>query len=215
MNSALDALPPEIAKLIDPKWRQNEIEYWKQRDQLLLQFKDQWIGFADGRVIVSGRSAVAVFHEAEQTCEAPFVVCVGHEDEPTRFRRSTFPYDTGYAPEPLPMVSVEIRSISGVLGVLLHDMIADTGADATAITWGDAQLLQLDPKKGRPVWIAGVGGGKAPTLSYDVWAVLNSQEYPCRLHIDLASGERILGRDVMNRFVMTFDGPGCVVIVNP
>jgi len=29
MNSALDALPPEIAKLINPKWRQNEIDYWK------------------------------------------------------------------------------------------------------------------------------------------------------------------------------------------
>lgn len=66
MTSALDALPPEIAKLINPRWRQNELEYWRQRDQLLAHYKDRWIGFADGKVISEGKSAVAVFHEAMQ-----------------------------------------------------------------------------------------------------------------------------------------------------
>ena len=87
MKSALDELPPDIAKFVSPVWRQNEIDYWKQRDQLIGQYKDQWIGFADGKVIVSGTSPVAVFHEAEEKAEAPFVVCVGREDEPTRMRR--------------------------------------------------------------------------------------------------------------------------------
>ena len=113
MTSAIDALPPEIAKLINPRWRQNELEYWRQRDQLLAHFKDRWIGFADGKVISEGKSAVAVFHEAMQQGGHPFVICVGHEDEPARIRTSTFAYDSNYSHEPLPMVSVEFRSTSG------------------------------------------------------------------------------------------------------
>jgi hypothetical protein len=126
MNSAYDALPPEIQKLINPNARQNELEYWRQRDQLLAQYKDRWIGFADGKVVAEGRSAVTVFHEAMQQGGHPYVICVGHEDEPARIRAATFTYDSGYAHEPLPMVSVEFRMTSGVPGVLLHDLIADT-----------------------------------------------------------------------------------------
>src|SRR5687767_230782 len=56
VRSLIEGLPPEIAKRIHPDWRKNETEYWAQRDILLRQYSDQWIGFADGRVIVSGTS---------------------------------------------------------------------------------------------------------------------------------------------------------------
>lgn len=89
MNSAYDALPPEIQKLINPKWRKNELEYWRQRDQLLEQYKYRWIGFADGKVIVEGKNPTAVFHEAKRITKAPYVTCVGHEDEPAQLRGRT------------------------------------------------------------------------------------------------------------------------------
>jgi hypothetical protein len=41
MKSLADALPPEIARQIDPAWRKNEAAYWAARDQLLSQYKDQ------------------------------------------------------------------------------------------------------------------------------------------------------------------------------
>src|SRR5438874_3312639 len=75
MKSLADALPPEIAQQIDPGWRRNEAAYWAVRDQLLAQFQGQWIGFADGAVIASGTSPVAVFHAAEATVRNPFVTC--------------------------------------------------------------------------------------------------------------------------------------------
>ena len=87
MKSLADALPPEIARQIHPDWRKNEAAYWAVRDQLLTQYKAQWIGFADGAVIASGTSPVAVFHAAEATGRNPFVTCVGREHEPTRMRR--------------------------------------------------------------------------------------------------------------------------------
>jgi hypothetical protein len=65
MKSIADQLPLEIARQIHPDRRKNEAAYWAVRDQLLNLYRGQWIGFADGLVIASGRSPVAVFHAAE------------------------------------------------------------------------------------------------------------------------------------------------------
>ena len=59
MKSMAEGLPPEIASQVHPDWRKNEAEYWAVRDQLLSKYRDQWIGFADGLIIASGRSAAA------------------------------------------------------------------------------------------------------------------------------------------------------------
>ena len=83
MKSLIEGLPPEIAKQIHPDWGKNEAEYWAQRDQLLVQYHDQWVGFANGQVIAAGASPVEVFHAAQESGLHPFVTCVGYEDEPS------------------------------------------------------------------------------------------------------------------------------------
>jgi hypothetical protein len=127
MKSLADALPPEIARQIHPDWRKNEAAYWAIRDRLLGQYQGRWIGFADGAVIASGTGPVAVFHEAEATGRNPFVTCVGREDEPVRMRRVGFAYDGSYPGEPLPIIAVEFRPVSGSPGVTLDRVIPDTG----------------------------------------------------------------------------------------
>ena len=127
MNSIIDQLPPEIALQIHPDRRKNEADYWAFRDGLLEQYRGQWIGFADGRVIASGKSPVSVFHEAEASGLHPFFICVGNEEEPCRIRRATFSYDTAYPGEALPVTSVEFRKFSGSSGVNLGQVIPDTG----------------------------------------------------------------------------------------
>src|SRR5262249_54705692 len=150
MKSLADQLPPEIARQISPEWRKNEADYWAVRDQLLPQYQGQWIGFADGAVVASGTSPVAVFHAAAASGRHPFVTCVGREDEPTRMRRVGFLYDGTYPGEPLPVLSAEFRPVSRSPGVLLDQVIPDTGADASALPWADCQRLQLDPTHGWP-----------------------------------------------------------------
>jgi hypothetical protein len=93
MKSIADRLPPDIARQLHPDRRKNEADYWVARDRLLDQYRGQWVGFADGRVIASGTSPVEVFHAAEATGLHPFVVCVGREEEASRIRRAAFPYD--------------------------------------------------------------------------------------------------------------------------
>src|SRR5262249_8358801 len=136
MRSIADQLPPEIARQIHPDWRKNEAAYWAVRDQLLSQYRDQWIGFADGAVIASGTSPVEVFHAAQQSGRYPFIICVGREEEPSRIRRATFPYDPNYAGEALPLVSVEFRQNSGSPGVVLDRVIPDTGGGCQRLVLG-------------------------------------------------------------------------------
>src|SRR5437763_4271893 len=106
MKSIADQLPPEIARQIHPNRRRNEAAYWAVRDQLLDQYRGQWVGFAEGRVVASGASPVAVLQAAEATGLHPFFICVGREDEPTRIRRAAFSYDAGYLGEALPSIRV-------------------------------------------------------------------------------------------------------------
>jgi hypothetical protein len=87
MKSLADKLPPENALQVHPDWRKNEAGYWSVRDQLLGPYHGQWIGFADGAVIASGTSPVALFHAAAASGRHPFVTCVGREDEPCRLRQ--------------------------------------------------------------------------------------------------------------------------------
>jgi hypothetical protein len=93
MKSLADRLPPQIAQRIHPNWRKNETEYWTVRDRLLTQYQDQWIGFANGIVLVAGNSPVEVFHKAQASGQHPFVTCVGREHEPTPVRRTALAAD--------------------------------------------------------------------------------------------------------------------------
>jgi hypothetical protein len=215
MKSIADQLPPEIASQLHPDRLKNEASYWAVRDQLLGEYRGQWIGFADGTVIATGNSPVAVFHDAEASGLHPFFICVGREEEPSRIRRATFAYDAGYAGEALPAIRVEFRPTSGLPGVLLDQVIADTGADASVLPWADCQLLQLTPAMGVQSLIGGVAGSSAATLAFQVWAQLDGQDYPCRLQADFVGSERILGRDVLNRLEVLFRGPVGEVVTNP
>src|SRR5882672_5076973 len=98
MKRIADQLPPEIAQQLHPARRKNEVDYWAVRDQLLDQYRGQWIGFADGTVIASGSSPVTVFHAAEASGRHPFFICVGREEEPCRIRRANFPYHASQRP---------------------------------------------------------------------------------------------------------------------
>lgn len=215
MNSIADQLPVDIARQIHPDRRKNEAGYWLVRDQLLDQYFGLWIGFANGLVIASGSSPVSVFQAAEASGQHPFLICVGKEEQPCRIRRVSFPYDVAYPGEALPFISVEFRLARGLPGVVLDRVIPDTGADASVLPWADCELLQLAPAMGVQSLISGVAGGSAATLGFLIWAQLDGQEHPCRLQADFAGSERILGRDVLNRFEVLFRGPTGEVVVNP
>jgi hypothetical protein len=134
MKSLADGLPPEIARQIHPDWRKNESAYWAVRDQLLSQYPDQWIGFADGAVIAAASTPLEVFMAVQSSAPHSFFIRVGHENEPWyRIRRTSFRYDTSYSSAALPVISAEFRLVSGSAGLLPDRVIPDTGADTTTL----------------------------------------------------------------------------------
>ncbi len=215
MKSLIEGLPSEVAQRIHPDWRKNEEDYWAKREELLAQYRDQWIGYANGRVIVTGTSPVEVFHKAQESGEHPFVTCVGREHEPSRMRRAAFAYDTTYAGERLPVVTMEFRKQVGAPGLVVQGVIPDTGAEASALPWADCEQLNLDPRDGAPGLMGGVGQTAVGTVLFPAWAYLDGDTYPCRLQADFTSHERILGRDVLNRVEVLFRGPAREVVINP
>lgn len=216
MKSLADGLPPEIARQVHPDWRKNEAAYWAVRDQLLGQYQSQWIGFADGAVIAAASTPLEVFLAVQQSGRHPFVIRVGHEDEPWyRIRRASFPYDAAYPSAALPVASAEFRPASGSNGMLMDRVIPDIGADTTTLPWSDCQQLHLDPALGVPGVISGVAGGRAVMIGFLIWVWLDGREYPCQLQADFAGRERILGGNVLNRLEVLFRGPTGEVIVNP
>src|SRR5215208_7119624 len=112
-------------------------------------------------------------------------------------------------------LSLEFRTASGSPGLTLDRVIADTGADASALPWADCEGLDLTPAQGRPGRMSGVAGATAPTLQFRIWVYLDGQEIPCRLQADFIGEERILGRDVLNRLEMLFRGPAGEVVIGP
>jgi hypothetical protein len=216
VRSLADALPADNARQIHPDWRKNEAAYWTVRDQLLGQYRDQWIAFANGYVVAAASAPLDVFLAVNRSAQHPFIVRVGHEDEPWyRMRRVTFAYETAYPSAALPVMSAEFRSTSGTGGIVLNRVIPDTGADTTALPWADCQQLQLDPAIGIPGTVTGVGGTVAATIGFLIWVWLDGQEYPCQLQADFAGDERIPGRDVLNRLEVLFRGPTGEVVINP
>jgi hypothetical protein len=89
MTNLADQLPTDIAQQLHPDHRKIEARYWTARDQILPQFDGLWVGFANGQVIASEISPVAVFYAAETSGRHPFVVCVGKEDVLTGINRFT------------------------------------------------------------------------------------------------------------------------------
>lgn len=114
MKSLADALPSEIAQQIHPDWRKNESDYWLVRDTLLTQYRGQWIGFADGAVIATGSAPLEVFMAIHGSRNHPFVIRVGHEDEPWyHIRRTAFAYDTTCPPTALPVYPCQVQADFG------------------------------------------------------------------------------------------------------
>jgi hypothetical protein len=215
MQSLAEGLPPELARHVHPDWYKNEKRYWSARDGLLDEYDGQWVAFADGEVIASSKSPVEVFTAAHLSGKHPFVICVGHEGEPSRIRRIEFPYDRSYRGEALPVFDVEFRSASGAPGIVLDRVIPDTGSDASVIPWEDCLRLGLESALAMPSMVQGLGGAPVETVAFTIWVVLDNQEIDCRLHVDLDGHERILGRDVLNRLNVLFRGPAGEVVINP
>lgn len=120
----------------------------------------------------------------------------------------THQYDTDYNPA-MPMLEIMLGRPRSEPFLPLTALV-DSGADATLIPIRYLQEVQARP--GRSTRMRGVTSGYAPIELYVVSLRINSYER-ARLEVvaDLHHNEAIIGRDILNQFIVTLNGLASVV----
>jgi hypothetical protein len=123
----------------------------------------------------------------------------------------TFDYDISYFPA-IPIVEVAISRIKDEPKVTLP-AIVDSGADATILPID--YLNQVQTRKGDQAWLRGTAQQRIHVEMYWVWLTVGGHT-PIYLQVvgDSEGEEAILGRDVLNQFVVTLNGLASVVEIS-
>jgi predicted aspartyl protease len=121
---------------------------------------------------------------------------------------SRFTYEANLDP-PGPVIPVRISAPRATDAVMLP-MIVDTGADCTLVPSEIVRRLALPQVD--VIGISGVGGGKQRATMHA--ALVELAGLPVLARVVAFGGEAILGRDLLNRVVVTLDGPELAVSVS-
>jgi hypothetical protein len=125
--------------------------------------------------------------------------------------RYSFDYDASYFPA-IPIVEIEIKTIKSASGVVLR-AIVDSGADATIIPIG--YLHQIQARKGKKAWLRGVTPGRVQIDRYRVWLRIGGHRLMYLQVVGDEQGEEaILGRDLLNQWIVTLNGLASVVEIS-
>lgn len=120
-----------------------------------------------------------------------------------------FAYDQRLDP-PAPVVPVRVVGRVGE-GAVMLPMLVDTGADATLVPARIVHRLGLPAVD--VVAVSGVDGLKQRATVHLAWVEL--AELRVKARIIAFADEAILGRDVLNHGLVTLDGPGLTISVQP
>jgi len=124
-----------------------------------------------------------------------------------------FDYDFAYRP-PAPVIPIDITNPDdGSLSLRVQALI-DSGSDATLIPL--AVLQRIGAYSGEQVSFRGVTGSRVIADAFRVVIHLPvGISYGIRAIATRGSEEIILGRDVLNQWRITLDGPGEMVEITP
>jgi predicted aspartyl protease len=123
----------------------------------------------------------------------------------------TFDYDNSYVPA-IPIVEVEVKQEDGTLGVRMN-AIVDSGADATIIP--KRYLQQIQAQIGDQAWLRGATQERIQVDLYWVWLYIgNLRPMYVEVVADSVGEEAILGRDVLNQFIVTLNGLASTVEIS-
>jgi gag-polyprotein putative aspartyl protease len=119
-----------------------------------------------------------------------------------------FPYDSHYFP-PTPSVEIWLGTPGESLASGPHQALVDTGADISLVPLKHIKPLQTVPDDHRYLRSQWAERRRGAIYSLDVG--IGNMRFPSvEVVADERSAEIILGRNVLNRLVVTLDGPNRV-----
>ena len=125
---------------------------------------------------------------------------------------TTFDYDATYHPA-APIIEIQIGGYNSVLGQHSLRAMVDSGADATMIPLPILNSIGAVYKES--TWMRGTAGGRVEVDLY-LAAVRIGSNLIDGLHVVgiPASGEAIIGRDVLSQLVVTLNGLASVTEIH-
>jgi predicted aspartyl protease len=186
------------------RFEQEERAYWQQRDELVKQYRGQWVAIVGGQVVAVGDHSGEVIRQAHQKTgsRVGYVAHVGYEDVVYRIRQVTVGhYEHSYDP-PMPRVVASVHHLIDAASIDV-EFVVDTGANLTILRNAIADAVGLWDSAWRTAKIAGMGATPESRQLYAATIRLADHdiavEVDCRKDLD----EDILGRDVINEFALT------------
>ncbi len=191
--------------------------YWQMRTALLKQYPHKWVAIAGEEVAAIGDSADEVMALAYRRTKAKalYINKVGEEQTALRkkIRRAEIArYSDDYDP-PMPMVTTETANPENTQRLRLS-FILDTGADVSVLQEDTCAGLGLIDFPVAEAEISGVGEAWETKTLYGATVRLSRRRVPLIVDCRDDVRENILGRNVLNRFSITFDGKRQRVMFN-
>jgi predicted aspartyl protease len=186
------------------QFEQEEQAYWQQREELLKQYSGKWVAIVCGQVVAVGeqmnKTAAAAFRKTGSTLM--YVNLVGKEDIVLRIRQiATGYYDSTYTPS-MPMVTASVSDLR-MTTTTDTTFVVDTGANLTLLRQAVADDVSLWNDVAGRLRVTGIGGIPEVRQLYNAFIHIAGQSVfvtaDCRDDLD----EDILGRDVLNEFMLT------------
>jgi len=202
-------LPKSLRDAMSNEYLANEAEYWKIRNRLMAQYQGKWVAFHKGRVISCSDDFVSVMDEAGRNgCPMAYIDQVGQEGMMEfRSRRVTFRYDQSYVPTALPRAEVTFRNFFQIHQQTFNDVIPDTGSDLSVLSANDSNALNLLSGPRFAATLGGIGGQSALCVVCRAYAEVGGRQFSALVQVVVGQSERLLGREVLNQVIVTFDGP--------
>lgn len=120
----------------------------------------------------------------------------------------THDYDSSFYPA-MPVIEIQIQRRVGQSPIILT-AIVDSGADATMVPL--RYLRELRARKGQTKWLSGTAGGRYEVDLYTIAVQVGQHRV---VYLDVVGTERrdevIVGRDLLNQYVVKLDAPGYTV----
>jgi predicted aspartyl protease len=199
-------------EIVEKGFEQDRQDYWAMRDELLAKYRGKWVAVHKGRIVSVADDPLSIMEQALAEDGYAYTNKVGDEDKIViRQRRVSFPYDDTYSPTPLPRMAAVIHNFQRTKSKTVADAIPDTGADVTCLPIDDCRDLDL--------FLFPYYRG----VSHPFAGVTRSVTfYAARIEVDgriynavvepVSESERLVGREVLNRMKVTFDGPAQMTI---
>jgi hypothetical protein len=206
-----ERLPERLRRLLTEAYLANEKVYWQQREQLAQKFANKWVAVHNGKVVAVGEDMATVMDEVgnQGLCDAYIEKVGGESDTVFTIRHRSeigFTYDSSYT-SPIPRIEVKFLNFQQSHQATYTDVIPDTGADNTVLPIGDCTTISIFSSPFYSSFSRGIDSAPTPALIYRCFAEIGGHLSGALIEPHPTFDGRLLGRDVLNTFVMTFDGP--------